>query len=73
MLEIPSKSGDKRVSRFDTHSRISLKPSAEDDHQEYSCEARHEALSPDVPMRASIHLSVLCKKDNLALIVKKSD
>lgn len=54
--------------RFDTHSRISLKPTAEDDHQEYSCEARHEALSLDMPMKASIQLSVLCKKTSNSLL-----
>lgn len=56
---MPGKNGDKRVSRYDTHSRISLKPTAEDDYAEYTCEARHEALSPDIPMRATVQLSVL--------------
>ncbi|XP_076263611.1 nephrin adhesion molecule sticks and stones isoform X2 [Rhynchophorus ferrugineus] len=58
-IEIPGKNGDKRVTRYDTHSRISLKPTAEDDYAEYTCEARHEALSPDIPMRATVQLSVL--------------
>ncbi|KAL3284555.1 hypothetical protein HHI36_018712 [Cryptolaemus montrouzieri] len=58
-IEVPAISGGKRITRFDTHSRISLKPTAEDDYAEYTCEARHEALSPDTPMRASVQLSVL--------------
>nr|CAH7753210.1 unnamed protein product [Callosobruchus chinensis] len=56
---VAGKPHDKRAIRYDTHSRISLKPTAEDDYAEYSCEARHEALSPDVPMRATVQLSVL--------------
>ncbi|XP_044759594.1 nephrin isoform X1 [Coccinella septempunctata] len=58
-IEVPSVSGGRRITRFDTHSRISLKPTAEDDYAEYTCEARHEALSPDTSMRASVQLSVL--------------
>lgn len=59
IIEIPGKNGDKRVARFDTVSRISLKPTAEDDFAEYTCEARHEALAYDMPMRATVQLSVL--------------
>ncbi|CAH0546788.1 unnamed protein product [Brassicogethes aeneus] len=59
VIEVPGKNGDRRVTRYDTHSRISLKPTAEDDYAEYTCEARHEALSSDVPMRATVQLSVL--------------
>ncbi|XP_050302000.1 nephrin isoform X2 [Anthonomus grandis grandis] len=58
-IEIPGKNGDKRITRYDTHSRISLKPTAEDDYAEYTCEARHEALSTDIPVRATVQLSVL--------------
>ncbi|KAL1502300.1 hypothetical protein ABEB36_007466 [Hypothenemus hampei] len=58
-IEIPPKNGDKRITRYDTHSRISLKPTAEDDFASYTCEARHDALSPDLPMRATVQLSVL--------------
>ncbi|XP_030753919.1 nephrin isoform X2 [Sitophilus oryzae] len=58
-IEIPGKNNNKRITRYDTHSRISLKPTAEDDYAEYTCEARHEALSPDIPMRATVQLSVL--------------
>ncbi|XP_060520055.1 nephrin isoform X3 [Cylas formicarius] len=59
VIEIPGKNGDKRITRYDTHSRISLKPTAEDDYAEYTCEARHEALSSDIPIRATVQLSVL--------------
>lgn len=61
IIEVPGKNGDKRVTRYDTHSRISLKPTAEDDYAEYTCEARHEALSADMPLRATVQLSVFCK------------
>lgn len=50
------------MTRYDTHSRITLKPTAEDDYASYTCEARHEALSPDLPMRTTVALSVLCKQ-----------
>ncbi|KAJ8946977.1 hypothetical protein NQ318_015915 [Aromia moschata] len=59
VTDVPGKNGDKRITRYDTHSRISLKPTAEDDYAEYTCEARHEALSQDIPMRATVQLSVL--------------
>jgi len=58
-IEIPGKNGDKRITRYDTHSRIALKPTAEDDFATYTCEARHEALSADGPMRTTVQLSVL--------------
>lgn len=61
MLEVQPKNGEKRIIRYDTHSRISLKPTAEDDFADYTCEARHEALSADMPMRTTVQLSVLCK------------
>ncbi|KRG05048.1 nephrin isoform X2 [Drosophila mojavensis] len=45
--------------RFRTSSTLHLQPRAQDDYKEYSCEARHKALPPDVPMRAQVQLSVL--------------
>ncbi|XP_030387432.1 nephrin [Scaptodrosophila lebanonensis] len=45
--------------RFRTISVLKLQPRAEDDYKEFSCEARHKALPPDVPMRAQVQLSVL--------------
>ncbi|XP_018320439.1 nephrin isoform X2 [Agrilus planipennis] len=58
-IEVSSRVGVKKVTRFDTHSRITITPTSEDDYAEYTCEAHQEALSPDVPMRTSVHLSVL--------------
>lgn len=68
IIEMPSKSGEKKISRFDTHSRISLKPTAEDDHTDYSCEAKHEALSPEMPMKTTVQLSVLCKSYGISIL-----
>ncbi|XP_033251166.1 nephrin-like isoform X2 [Drosophila miranda] len=45
--------------RFTTSSTLHLQPRSDDDYKEYSCEARHKALPPDVPMRAQVQLSVL--------------
>lgn len=47
--------------RFTTSSTLHLQPRSEDDYKDFSCEARHKALPPDVPMRATVQLSVLCK------------
>lgn len=60
-IEVPARPNERKINRYDTHSRISLKPTAEDDYADYTCEARHEALSQDMPMRATVQLSVLCK------------
>ncbi|XP_030560448.1 nephrin [Drosophila novamexicana] len=45
--------------RFRTSSTLHLQPRSDDDYKEFSCEARHKALPPDVPMRAQVQLSVL--------------
>ncbi|XP_063704148.1 nephrin isoform X1 [Culicoides brevitarsis] len=45
--------------RFTVTSRLRLKPTANDDYMEYSCQARHKALTPDMPMRSTVQLSVL--------------
>ncbi|KRT84243.1 Immunoglobulin, partial [Oryctes borbonicus] len=58
--EVPSSNGNPNIKRYDTHSRIMLKPTAEDDYEDYTCEARHEALQSDLPMRATVQLSVFC-------------
>lgn len=36
-------------------------PTAEDDYTDYTCEARHEALPLDMPLRVTVQLSVLCE------------
>ncbi|KAJ3641993.1 hypothetical protein Zmor_028460 [Zophobas morio] len=58
IIEVPGKNGDKRFTRYDTHSRISLKPTAQDDYARYTCEARHEAISSDIHMKTTVQLSV---------------
>ncbi|XP_059607885.1 nephrin isoform X2 [Phlebotomus argentipes] len=45
--------------RYTTTSLLRLHPSADDDYTEYSCQARHKALQSDMPMRATVQLSVL--------------
>ncbi|XP_063232440.1 nephrin isoform X2 [Bacillus rossius redtenbacheri] len=51
--------GSGRAKRYNVLSRVSLQPTAEDDYADYTCEARHEALPPDMPMRVTVQLSVL--------------
>lgn len=53
--------GNKKSRRFDVSSIIKLQPTAEDDYADYTCEARHEALPPDMPLRITVQLSVLCE------------
>ncbi|XP_065366924.1 nephrin isoform X1 [Calliphora vicina] len=45
--------------RFTTTSSLKLKPTADDDYTEYTCQAKHKALAPDMPMRSTVQLSVL--------------
>ncbi|XP_036330073.1 kin of IRRE-like protein 1 [Rhagoletis pomonella] len=47
--------------RFTTKSTLNIKPNSEDDYTEYTCQAKHKALPPDMPMRSTVQLSVLCK------------
>lgn len=61
IVDVPNLNGNMKIKRYDTHSRIMLKPTAEDDYEDYTCEARHEALQSDLPMRAAVQLSVFCK------------
>jgi hypothetical protein len=51
----------KHSKRYNVLSRIKLQPTSEDDYEGYTCEARHEALPPDMPLRVTVQLSVLCK------------
>lgn len=50
-----------RTKLYDVSSKIRLTPTADDDGVKYSCEAQHETLPPDMAMRKSVQLSVLCK------------
>ncbi|KAL5285587.1 NPHS1.2 family protein [Megaselia abdita] len=45
--------------RFTTTSRLSLKPTSDDDYTEYTCQAKHKALPSDMPMKSTVQLSVL--------------
>ncbi|GBP07290.1 hypothetical protein EVAR_72314_1 [Eumeta japonica] len=42
--------------RFTTTSSLKLKPTADDDYTEYTCQAKHKALAPDMPMRSTVQL-----------------
>lgn len=59
MIDVP----EGRLIRYNVLSKIKIKPTAEDDVSEYTCEARHEALPQDMPLRSTVSLSVLCKYD----------
>lgn len=47
--------------RYTVTSQLRIKPGSDDDYMEYTCQAKHKALSPDKPMQATVQLSVLCK------------
>ncbi|XP_025601953.1 nephrin isoform X2 [Athalia rosae] len=49
----------KELRKYDTHGSITIVPTADDDETDYTCEARHPAIPVDMPMRATIKLSVL--------------
>lgn len=61
--EVPA---TKKSKRYNVTSRVQIRPTAEDDYADYTCEARHEALPPDMPLRVTVQLSVLCKKNNFS-------
>lgn len=46
--------------RYTTKSTLNIKPNADDDFMEYTCQAKHKALPPDMPLRSTVQLSVLC-------------
>lgn len=45
--------------RFTVSSNLTLKATANDDLVDYTCKAKHQALSPDHPMKTSVQVSVL--------------
>lgn len=47
--------------RFTTTSVLRLRPTADDDYSEYTCQAKHKSLQAHMPMAATVQLSVLCK------------
>ncbi|XP_041985986.1 nephrin isoform X2 [Aricia agestis] len=57
--EIESPSGNPKSTRYTTISRVHFKAAAEDDYADFTCEARHDSLQRDTPMRSTVQLSVL--------------
>ncbi|XP_046400228.1 nephrin-like isoform X2 [Ischnura elegans] len=57
--ENPEGEGHRIAKRYNITSRITYTPTADDDFADFSCQAKHEALAPDMPMRTSVQLSVL--------------
>ncbi|XP_038217035.1 nephrin isoform X2 [Zerene cesonia] len=57
--EVESANGNPKAVRYTTISRVHFKATSEDDYADFTCEARHEALQRDSPMRSTIQLSVL--------------
>lgn len=45
--------------RFTVSSNLTIKASANDDLVDYTCRAKHQALSPDHPMKSTVQVSVL--------------
>jgi nephron len=45
--------------RFTVQSNLTIKASANDDLVDYVCRAKHQALSPDHPMKSTVQVSVL--------------
>lgn len=45
--------------RFTVISNLTIKATANDDLLDYSCRAKHQALSPDHPMKTTVQVSVL--------------
>ncbi|KAL4706188.1 hypothetical protein ACJJTC_015056, partial [Scirpophaga incertulas] len=57
--ELESPNGSPKGVRYTTLSRLYFKATADDDYADFTCEARHEALQRDAPMRSTVQLSVL--------------
>lgn len=59
-ITISGSSKKRKFPLYHVTSEIHLQPSVEDDGVNYTCEAKHEALTGK-RMRATVQLSVLCK------------
>lgn len=57
--EVENINGNPKMMRYTTISRVNFKATADDDYADFTCEARHEALQRDNPMRSTVQLSVL--------------
>lgn len=51
----------KELLKYDTHGSITIVPTADDNDMDYTCEANHPAIPIDMPLRATIKLSVFCE------------
>ncbi|XP_053999054.1 nephrin [Hylaeus anthracinus] len=56
-LQKPGES-KKELLKYDTHGSIVIVPTADDNDMDYTCEANHPAIPIDMPLRATIKLSV---------------
>ncbi|XP_076242839.1 sticks and stones [Calliopsis andreniformis] len=56
-LQKPGES-KKELLKYDTHGSITIVPTPDDNDMDYTCEANHPAIPIDMPLRASIKLSV---------------
>uniref|UniRef100_A0A182IZV1 Ig-like domain-containing protein n=1 Tax=Anopheles atroparvus TaxID=41427 RepID=A0A182IZV1_ANOAO len=45
--------------RYTVTSKLRLRPTADDDYVDYTCQARHQAIPEDRPMQTTVQLSVL--------------
>ncbi|VVD03794.1 unnamed protein product [Leptidea sinapis] len=57
--EVGSPTGNPKSVRYTTVSRVHFKATSEDDYADFTCEAKHDALNRDLPMRTTVQLSVL--------------
>ncbi|CAH2232970.1 jg8287 [Pararge aegeria aegeria] len=57
--EVEGPTGNPKSTRYTSISRVHFKAMADDDYADFTCEARHEALQRDTPMRSTVQLSVL--------------
>ncbi|XP_035898919.1 nephrin-like isoform X2 [Anopheles stephensi] len=56
---IDTKTAETEDRRYTVTSKLHLRPTAEDDYIDYTCQARHQAIPEDRPMQATVQLSVL--------------
>ncbi|XP_053621013.1 nephrin isoform X1 [Plodia interpunctella] len=56
--EVTAPNGNPKSTRYTTVSSVRFVATAEDDYADFTCEARHEALPRDSPMRSTVQLSV---------------
>ncbi|XP_060807924.1 nephrin [Amyelois transitella] len=57
--EIEGPNGNPKSTRYTTISSVRFVATSDDDYADFTCEARHDALQRDNPMRSTVQLSVL--------------